>query len=329
MKDFLQQVKEDRCNRIAIMLHKNADPDAVGGGFALYSLIKKICPDIEVKICGDEVSLVSKKIIEKLKIPFLEDLKDFNPDCLLLFDLNSPELLGKHRDLLNSSRLVYLIDHHHQSEAVKDLTSWSFVDAGSPSASELVYRLYEELDVPLDLVVAEAILVGMVSDSRHFLLANENTFEVAAALLKLKVPYAEIVELLKFDMDRPEKLARLKAAQRMKIHQIHGKTVVFSQVSSYDASACRALLGLGADAVFIFLKRKNEVRISARSTYSFSKETGIHLGRDIMEPLGPLIDGSGGGHENAAGCNGKKNLVEAKNFIINYLKSAISPLEEE
>ena len=82
-------------------------------------------------------------------------------------------------------------------------------------------------------------------------------------------------------------------------------------------------MSLGADAAFIFVNKKNEVRISARSTRMFQDETGIHLGRDIMEKVGPILSGTGGGHAGAAGANGKKNVNGAKEFILKYLKTVL------
>ncbi|MFW9932966.1 MAG: DHH family phosphoesterase, partial [Candidatus Thorarchaeota archaeon] len=112
--------------------------------------------------------------------------------------------------------------------------------------------------------------------------------------------------------DRSERIARLKAASRLLVHTIGDWVIVTAKIGAYEASACRGLIDLGADVAIVGGKpAKDVVRISARSTNEFYQETGINLGTDIMEPLGELIDGKGGGHPNAAGANGTRNRKKA------------------
>ena len=68
---------------------------------------------------------------------------------------------------------------------------------------------------------------------------------------------------------------------------------------------------------------KGIVRLSSRSTSEFSKETGINLGTDVMEPIGVLIGGEGGGHANAAGANGFQNLDEALNRSVELIREIL------
>jgi nanoRNase/pAp phosphatase (c-di-AMP/oligoRNAs hydrolase) len=51
---------------------------------------------------------------------------------------------------------------------------------------------------------------------------------------------------------------------------------------------------------------KEGLQISARASPGFIKETGLHIGRDVMSKIGEFIEGSGGGHSGAAGAKGKK-----------------------
>jgi nanoRNase/pAp phosphatase (c-di-AMP/oligoRNAs hydrolase) len=42
-----------------------------------------------------------------------------------------------------------------------------------------------------------------------------------------------------------------------------------------------------------------------------------------MDPLGAIIDGEGGGHANAAGANGKKDLDKALTKSLEIIRGAI------
>jgi len=118
-------------------------------------------------------------------------------------------------------------------------------------------------------------------------------------------------------------MARLKAAQRMQLHDIGGWTVATSNVGSFQASAARALLGLGADVAVVAGRDKRRLRASMRATERFYRETSIHLGRDIALPLGEEFGGAGSGHPTAAGVNGEGTLramlVRAVELIMDKL----------
>ena len=87
------------------------------------------------------------------------------------------------------------------------------------------------------------------------------------------------------------------------------------------------MIELGADVAIIGgTPKKDTVRLSSRSTRAFYENTGINLGTDVMDPIGVLIDGEGGGHANAAGANGKKNLDEALEKSLEIIRNKIENL---
>jgi len=61
---------------------------------------------------------------------------------------------------------------------------------------------------------------------------------------------------------------------------------------------------LGASVAVVYGKKKRNLRISLRSSSEFVKKTGIHLGKDVAQPLGEYVNGVGGGHRTAAGVDG-------------------------
>jgi len=105
----------------------------------------------------------------------------------------------------------------------------------------------------------------------------------------------------------------LKACQRVELKKAGRYIIAVSKVSAYESLACKTFLQLGADVAIVGSEKKG-VRISARARENLVKK-GLHLGR-IMEMVGPIIDGSGGGHAGAAGANGRSNLDDALKFLI-------------
>jgi len=167
--------------------------------------------------------------------------------------------------------------------------------------------------------------MGILYDTRRFTLVSNETFAVVMDLLRAGANYGKALELLRTTMDKSEKIARLKAAQRATLHKIRDWIIVTSHVSTYEASACRAFIDLGADVAFVVAEKDNEVRISARAAQEFYEKTSINLAK-IMEKVGKVIGGVGGGHATAAGANGIKNGEEGLKEALKILKEEISKL---
>ncbi len=75
------------------------------------------------------------------------------------------------------------IDHH---DAATDFTERSYVDPGSASCAEIVWEILKEMGCPLDKEIAEALYVGVSTDTGCFRYANTtaHTFQAAAACVQ-------------------------------------------------------------------------------------------------------------------------------------------------
>ena len=124
-------------------------------------------------------------------------------------------------------------------------------------------------------------------------------------------------------MEYSERIARLKASRRVKLMDIQGWLIAFSHVSAYQASAARALIGLGAHVAIVAGQRGDTVQISLRSSRDFHEKTGIHLGRDIAKPLGEYLHGMGGGHSVSAGANGVGDVEASLKRCVRLLKQRL------
>ena len=118
-------------------------------------------------------------------------------------------------------------------------------------------------------------------------------------------------------MSRSEKIARLKAGKRLKMYNVGKWILAVSEVSSYEASACRGILTLGADITIVEAITKDGLRVSLRSTQKFYEETNISLGNICMEISKKSMEATGGGHPTAAGFNGSR---KDKNIIVKIVE---------
>ncbi len=299
---------------ILILGHQNADPDAVCSMIALQHLYTSFSPTGKITLACDDVSKLATQVLSSFtsQNPILEHVEgEF--DLVVVLDTNSPLQLGtEFESYVSDPSKVVIIDHHEPNPTVHEIADFTLIDTDASSTCEVLANLYTDLEVPLRPSVASLLLAGMLFDTRRFYYVGARTLQTALYLLDQGADYEECIHSLTIKPDRSERIARLKAASRLSIHTIDNWVVVTAKVGAFEASACRGLIDLGADVAIVAGKpSKGVVRVSARSTREFYEKTGINLGTDIMEPIGDIIAGKGGGHPNAAGANGVRNRGKA------------------
>jgi len=323
VKEFHQLLSDKKYNSVVITTHQNADPDGFCSAYVLKKALARIF-NIDAIIAVDDVNTVTQQIADFFKIAYTNHI-DEKPDLAIVVDANNFVILGKIAKYIQNVQTIIVIDHHEilgNDNVIP--AALNIIDPKSIATCEIIYRLLHESGYNFEEDEASCLLAGILYDSKRFFYITDNIFSIASKLLSTSIEYTKILQLLSTSSDISEKIARLKAAQRAKIHRFGKWIIVESYVSSYEASACRGLIDLGADVAIVLAERKNEIRLSIRTTPQFHEETKINVGTDLLMPLGSLVDGIGGGHVTAGGLNGRKNGREAVERILNILKSRLS-----
>lgn len=308
-------------SNIIITSHKNADPDSVSSAIVLSRFIQTITHKRPYIVFPEGYNEVSKKIVKELDLfNYIYDhdflLKTFlghSDPLYIVVDASNSGQLGILKDLVLNSRYI-LIDHHRPGDLVYNATI-SLVDPLVRSTSELIYSVIRRYYV-FDALDAILLLAGIVYDTRRFLLASSNTFLVAGDLLRIKgVDYDFILDMLRVEMDISERIARLKAVQRLGFKKVDKYIIAYTYVGAFESSVARSIIDLGAD-VSIVASSNKELRIVARARKRFYKDLGISLGVDVMPKVGEYIGGSGGGHDTAAAASGTGDIDKVLEYTV-------------
>ncbi|WEU39747.1 MAG: bifunctional oligoribonuclease/PAP phosphatase NrnA [Candidatus Odinarchaeum yellowstonii] len=296
--------------KIIVSFHQNGDPDAVGSAVALREILKQKY-NCQVNIVFDSVSKISETLLEEVKIN-LTELSDFKNeyDFIILVDTNNPAQLGEIGLTLVKDKVI-LIDHHLPHSELAEFSDTHIIKPEYPATSQIIFEISEYFNTTLSKASRFLLLAGIIYDSRYFTLINTDTFLAAYKLVRTGLDYDKLLFLLNPLKDRSEKIARLKAVKRMELYEAGEWIIAVSKLGSFEASASRAFIQLGADLAIVANISKDAVRISSRASTEFYKKTGLNLAKDLMEPIGPIIKGQGGGHSTAAGCNGTINGEDA------------------
>lgn len=315
-----------KARKIVILTHANSDPDAICSAFALKQLLKKINPKTKIIIGAPEgTNKISEKIMNRFRLtvesnPTLDDI-----DVIFTVDTNNLKQLGKISNAIeNFEKSIIIIDHHYPHPSMEKLSKIEFCDKYSPSTCEIIYELYNHYELKPTKKVATILIIGILCETRHLRLATSKTILTISNLIKQGIAIEKLRAILEIQMDQSERLARLRAAQRIKISNIAGWIIVTTNVGSHHASAARALAFLGADLAIVGSSDKDRLKISLRSKEEFYQKSGIHLGRDLAKPLGDYVNGTGGGHSLAAGVTGSGEVENALNKALEMLNATIS-----
>jgi nanoRNase/pAp phosphatase (c-di-AMP/oligoRNAs hydrolase) len=319
-------IEKVEAKSILVLCHQNADPDALCSAFVISRLLKRLKPEVKVVIASPKgVSRLSKAICDYLPIKLTSEEPDFkDADLIVMADTNTILQLGEWSKRISEvSPPLVIVDHHANHPETERMATLYICDEDSSSTCEIVYSFFKKIGVTPSREEAEALFLGIAFDTKHFILAKSNTFKTAADLVDAGVNAEEALLRLSLPMTTSERIARLKACRRLKLVRINDWLVAFSHVKSYQASASRALVEMGANVAMVGGQRNDSLRISIRSDREFYTRTGFHLGRDLARPLGTHLNGMGGGHSTAAGMNGIGDFEVATKRAIMILREKL------
>lgn len=274
-------------NNILYLCHRNADPDALGSAFALKEAIGGTIGVVE------GCDRVASQLAEQLKIEYIIGPNN-NYDLVVVVDTSTP---GQ----LNGFPLKsYAVIDHHATSSLNDNAAF-FLHRNKSSTAEIVLEVLKIMGAPIMRRTAIALISGIITDTGNFRHASSDSFKAVAELMDLSgIEYSTAIDLLSsVPQDVSMRIAFLKAAQRSSIERIDDWIIISSHVNSFGGAAAASLISIGADVAFVAAKRDNIVKVSARARREI-QNAGINLAK-LMEDVSVKFNGTGGGHEGAAG----------------------------
>ena len=299
MANALSELMDDAAE-IYIMGHSFADMDAVGAAIGVCCAARK--KGKRVHIVMDLEHNAAQAVLQKIRaLPeyngvFLDAGDAFlmmQPGALLVVvDTNRPDMVESPQ-LLESCNRVAVIDHHRRAATYIENAAFSFHEPYASSASELVTELLQYLVETSDLLreEAEALLAGIVLDTKHFTLrTGGRTFEAAAFLRRAGADTADVQRL--FQNDLQDMVSRYDIIRRAELYREDIALAIVPEEGVDRVTAAQAadeLLTLkGVKASFVVYRHGTDVLMSARSLGEINVQV-------VLEALG------GGGNSTTAG----------------------------
>ena len=300
--------KISSANSIAIIGHKNPDPDSIGSVLALSRLI-------EINTGKKPTIIYDGNIPEHMDfLPGRGDMiyagklpNDFRADLLIVADVaDADKMIGDFRDrVFGASDFIIKIDHHPVTDSYGDI---NIEDTSAASAAEMIFDMARAEDWKIDLDAANCLLAGIIGDTGQFLFArNSAPLLVAARLVDLGASINYVIE----NMNSAPKKHVLVCAKAVANADFYGDLAVAiiprSDYKNLDGSATE---------VIELLRKMREVEYVAVLTQSHEDRIHVSL-RGRTKPVNQIARDyfSGGGHPNAAGGMFYGTLADAKQAI--------------
>jgi phosphoesterase RecJ-like protein len=309
--------------KIAIIIHRNPDGDAIGSGVALQEF------------------LLQKKHYTTLISP--NEVPDYlkwmpNTDGILIFEKNQKEADA----ILNEATLIFTLDFNDFSRTGKEFENslqkqkdktfvmidhhlepsnyakFMFSDHHKSSTSEMVYEFIVQLsdNAAVSKDMATALYTGIMTDTGSFKFPNTtaNTMRIAAELMDKGITHNKI-QIKIYDSFTTDKLHLLGEALNKLVFLPEYKTAYIALTKAeldkhnYKKGDTEGFVNYGlalADSNFavMFLENDNEgVRISFRSKGDFPAN---EFAKKYF---------NGGGHLNAAGGRTQLSIEDAVNLF--------------
>ena len=296
-------------DRFTILTHRKPDGDTIGSSAALCLGLRSLGKTAHV-LHNDEVT--------PLYAPLLEGLTKAQPeegDVLIAVDVAADSMLPKaYTEMKNCIDLR--IDHHGSG---REYTPNEYVDPDSAACAEIIWELLLDMGVEPDEKMAEAVYVGVSTDTGCFRFANTSahTFDVSADCAAAGADIFEWNRKL-FDTNSLAKL-RLQAwvVANFKL-LLGGKIAICALPKAVEeeigvdeddmnniSGFLRSIEGV-CIAVLLRDVDTDNTKVSVRSVPGYNAAY-------ICEHFG------GGGHAGAAGCSIRKPLAEAAQEMEAYL----------
>jgi phosphoesterase RecJ-like protein len=301
--------------RFLVTTHENPDGDALGSLLGATLALRSLGKDAVMYLAG-EAALPGEYgflPLAELRRQLPEDVGD---RVLLALDCASEGRLGSSPDALERTKLVIDVDHHHDNSRFGAV---NLVVADASSTAEVVRDLLRELGVVLTPEIAEALYIGLVTDTGRFQYSNTTpkALRLGAELIEAGADvhgiFRQVYENVKF--------AKLKLVGRSLEHArlLAGGRVVVSYLLRSDFKEAGALEpyseGIvdylrqveGAELVALIRERPPDDgpghRVSLRSS------------NDRIDVSAIARKSGGGGHRQAAGFSSEESLEDVIAFI--------------
>jgi len=302
-----------RTDHFLVASHANPDGDAIGSTVALGHILSALGKDFHLY---NPTGLPSQFDWLTLPGPIHDTLAGAEANWIFVLDCGTESRVGPELHKVMGTRPMANVDHHLGNP---NFGQFNWVDDSYPAVAAMMADLADELGVPLTGALAEAVYLGIVTDTGFFTFDNTDprVMELAARLIRLglKPGYVNAKIRNQWSVSR----FRLWGESFATTEMFFGGKVAMAYVTR-DMMERTGTTAVDCEEIVNFLRRLRGTRAAGilreepDGAFKFSLRS---TGPDNVQAVAALFDG--GGHRNASGGTIADSLDSAKNRLVKAL----------
>jgi bifunctional oligoribonuclease and PAP phosphatase NrnA len=308
-------------DRFLLTTHENPDGDALGSLLGMHRILEALGKDTVMFLAAKEFPLPVEYRFLPLEEVFHEPPADVADRIVIFLDCGNIDRMPV--DFLqNGDNKVINIDHHHDNTRFGTI---NLIDVEASSTAEIVYDLARLLDVHLTPEIANALYVGLVTDTGKFMYENTDarSHRMAAGLIEDGVQVNEVYRRL-YEHAPIEKL-KLLARALEGVTLLDGGRLAVTYISSEDYAATGASEAL-TEGIIDHLRTIDDTLVAA--VVRDQADGGRAARKVSMRSTDGSVDVSaiarqhgGGGHRRAAGFGTDLPFEQVVEFLVGEIDS--------
>ena len=190
---------------IVVLGHAHPDGDCIGSQVALCRLLQAL---------GKDATAVNNNKAPRILAPFIGDTPYLLPEQYKTADTTA--VACDCADLARMGKVLSKqfpdtaigIDHHITN---KGYSTENFIDSSSAATCEILAGMIFDCDMPMDITTADALYVGIITDTGMFRFPSttNRVFKIASRLLDVGVQPSRISNLI-YESESPAKIKLLQ-----------------------------------------------------------------------------------------------------------------------
>lgn len=323
-EQVLERLREDE--RFVLATHEHPDGDALGSLIGMYGLLSALDKQADMFIAPADLPLPQEYRFATLEHVIQEPPADIAGRTVILLDCgnidrNPAGVLQDGAHLLN-------IDHHHDNTLFGTL---NHVDPNASCTAEIVWDLMRGLGVKPGASTAEALYVGLVTDTGRFMYENTGprAHEMAAEMIAAGVDVQAVYRRLYEDLP----LARLKllgfALERIQRFDDGALTLAALSAADFEEAGAEESFSEG---IVDHLRAVHGTKVAVLirelmdAEQRGKRKVSLRATGDDMDVSAIARTQGGGGHRRAAGFSTTLGVEEIVELLRREIAAQLPPV---
>jgi phosphoesterase RecJ-like protein len=301
--------------RFLLTTHEGPDGDALGSMLAMQGILTQLGKDSVMFLGAKEFPLPVEYRFLPLEEVFHEPPADVDDRTIVFLDCGNIDRMPVEWLQRDGVRIIN-IDHHHDNTRFGVL---NLVDVEASCTAQIVYEVARRLEVQITPEIANALYVGLVTDTGRFSYENVDAraHRLAAELIEAGVDVGDTYRRL-YERVPLEKLRLIsRALDKIERREDGALSVVYLAAEDYEATGSSEVFSEG---IIDYVRSLNGTELAAvvrdkTDDSRSARKVSLRSSNGSIDVSAIAREHGGGGHKRAAGFSTDLSYPELVEFL--------------